>query len=519
MSLRLRLTLFYTLFLAVVLAVVASAVYFYTKNSLITQIEERAKLTDTQIKNSGYVLERLPGANNSPTQVLPKDAYFWARIYFSRPASVEDLKGGYSASAQALSRNPDHFNPTSEDLFKYLDDRDLARIAQEGATFVQINLEDRRKIIAYIAQTLIERSRIEYDALTLVGFEFPVQTMSNLLRSLISTLSIAFAVFALGVWVLSYQVLQPVKRVTLAASQVTGLDLSQRVPVPKTKDEMKDLAETINHMLDRLQESFETQRRFTADASHELRTPVTAIVGHANYLLRRTKPSPEQTDSLTVIRREAERMGKLVNDLLELARADAGFAIKREPINVVEVVEAVYKALLPSAGTTALKLSVKEPLIEVLGDASRLKQVFLNLVQNAINAGSKVVNISVYHERNKDDVVIEILDDGPGIPEPALPHIFERFYRVDGARSTRGNGSGLGLAIVKWIVQQHEGTVTVESKLGEGSVFRVTLPMLHPRLNEGNILGKTLAGMRQTVQGDIKLPPFRDKSASKSSSQ
>jgi two-component system, OmpR family, sensor kinase len=323
---------------------------------------------------------------------------------------------------------------------------------------------------------------------------------------LLRTLLIAFLVFGAGVWLLSYRVLLPVKRVTHAASQVTGLDLSQRVPLPKANDEMKELAVTVNNMLDRLQESFETQRRFTADASHELRTPVTAIVGHANYLLRRTKPSEEQIDSLTVIRREAERMAKLVNDLLELARADAGFAIKREPMNIIEVVEAAHKAIAPVATGTAINLSMKEPLIEVSGDASRLKQVILNLIQNAVNAGSKNVTVSVYLDKNRQDVNLEVLDDGPGMPAEALPHIFDRFYRVDGARSTRGNGSGLGLAIVKWIVQQHEGTVAVESKLGEGTVFTVVLPLLNPRQTEmGNLLAQTFAGVRQTVQSELKL--------------
>ena len=209
---------------------------------------------------------------------------------------------------------------------------------------------------------------------------------------------------------------------------------------------------------------------------------MTAIVGHANYILRRTKPSPEQVDSLTVIRREGERMAKLVNDLLELARADAGFAIQREPMNLVEVVEAVHMDVAPIAGATEINVSVSAPLIEVLGDAARLKQVVLNLVLNAVNAGSKHITVSLSKE--KRDVRLEVLDDGPGIPESALPHLFDRFYRVDGARTTRGNGSGLGLAIVNWIVQQHGGTVHVESRLGEGTVFTVLLPALNPKMTE-----------------------------------
>src|SRR5690606_4334027 len=183
------------------------------------------------------------------------------------------------------------------------------------------------------------------------------------------------------------RVLGPLKRVTDAAAHVSGSDLSLRVPVPDTRDEIHDLAVAINNMLDRLQESFETQRRFTADASHELRTPVTAIAGHASYLVRRTNPTEEQVDSLTVIRREAERMGKLVNDLLELARADAGFAVNKEPINVVGVAEQALKDISRVAGGAAVELSAPSPLAEVFGDGERLKQVILNLVQNALNAG------------------------------------------------------------------------------------------------------------------------------------
>ena len=196
-------------------------------------------------------------------------------------------------------------------------------------------------------------------------------------------------------------------------------------------------------MLDRLQETLETQRRFTADASHELRTPVTAISGHASYLLRRTRPTSEQVEPLEIIQSEALRMSKLVNDLLELARADAGLTVKREPMNLVETIEAVSKELAPVTRGATIEAFSPVPLLEVSGDAARLKQVVLNLVQNALNAGSSQVNVSLLKEGVW--ARLEVLDNGPGIPESALPNLFERFYRVDGARSTRGNGSGLGL--------------------------------------------------------------------------
>jgi two-component system, OmpR family, sensor kinase len=519
-SLRLRLTLFYTLFLALVLVAVAAAVYGFTVNSFVRSLEERSKTLLDQVTSRNYDLSS-PGSD--ATESLPKDSYFLIALISGLPGSVEEfatqISTGNILNAQGLAPASDHRNPTSDNLFASVSPRDLEELFTKGRAYARIVLPDRRQIVAYMRFVAIEprASTFKIPAVSMVGFELPTQTFNELLRLLLRTLLIAFLVFGAGVWLLSYRVLLPVKRVTHAASQVTGLDLSQRVPIPKANDEMRELSVTVNNMLDRLQESFETQRRFTADASHELRTPVTAIVGHANYLLRRTKPSEEQVDSLTVIRREAERMAKLVNDLLELARADAGFAIKREPMNLIEVVEAAHKAIAPVATGTNITLSMKEPLIEVSGDASRLKQVILNLVQNAVNAGSKNVTVSVYLDKNKQDVNLEVLDDGPGMPAEALPHIFDRFYRVDGARSTRGNGSGLGLAIVKWIVQQHEGTVSVESKLGEGTVFTVVLPLLNPRQTEmGNFLAQTFAGVRQTVQSELK-PPKENKDAKEQS--
>ncbi len=522
MSLRVRLTLFYTLFLAIVLGLVATAVYAFTQRSLTRSLEENTKEIFERIDALEYAEEGV--------KTLPQNAYFLIRPFATKPISWEDLKQGLTiqpdeppiaklpASSAALSflnqqgisfRSAGsyvHQNPSRDDLFDYLSDDEVKALFDTQQSFARFRVNGN-DLIAYTKRGTFEIESIREEpsrapALFMVALPFPSSTLSGLRSLLFRTTLIAFGVFALGVWLLSSRVLLPVKRVTRAATLVSGRDLSQRVPIPKSKDEMHDLAESLNHMLDRLQESFDTQRRFTADASHELRTPVTAIVGHANYLLRRTQPSDEQKDSLTVIRREAERMAKLVNDLLELARADAGFSISREPMNLVDVAEAVHMEIAPVAGHAEIVVSTAEPLAEVSGDASRLKQVMLNLVQNALNAGATQITMSIQNERKQ--VRLEILDNGPGIPKESIPHLFDRFYRVDGARSTRGNGSGLGLAIVKWIVNQHEGTVTVESRIGEGTVFTVLLPSLNPKATEVNIL-QTFAGVR---------PPSKTSSAS-----
>ena len=480
MSLRLRLTLFFSAFIAVILSAVALSVYALTERSLQTTIEERARQALTEIQRERYI-------NEGVTKV-PGDIYHHVMLVAppGEPVnSINDIR--YGVTYALRTRLADH-----------LTEADLQTLVDTGSVATTARLQNGESVyLAGRIVTVTEGVRdSSYRALVMVGV--PTSEVNSTLNKLSSDLGItvvlAFIAFAIGVWLLSRQVLAPLQRVTQAASRVTGRDLSHRVPVPRSNDEIREMALTLNRMLDRLQESFETQRRFTADASHELRTPVTAIVGHSNYLLRRTNPDPEQEDSLTVIRREAERMAKLVNDLLELARADAGFSIDREPMNLLDVVEAVHMEVAPVAGNAEIVITSPQPLLQVNGDAARLKQVVLNLVQNALNAGASRVTISLMRE--KDKVRMEFLDNGPGIPEEALPHLFDRFYRVDGARSTRGNGSGLGLAIVRWIIQQHGGSVEVESRLGEGSVFTVTLPALDSKDS-----GEVVASSRSSGEG------------------
>jgi heavy metal sensor kinase len=476
MTLRLRLTIFYSAFIAIILSAMAVSVYLLTERSLSTAVEDRARQSLADL-SGGAILAGL--------QRLPGDVYYQIVLLSDegiRPQRVQDIRDGFTYTDPTRFRE----NPTDELPLDFLSDRTVQALVdgEQLSGFANLPSGERLRVVGELTAINFPSQGLTFTAAILVGV--PSAAVEATLEQLAQDLGLAvvgaFLVFALGVWWLSRQVLAPVQRVTHAAARVSSRDLSQRVPVADSQDEMRELAVAINHMLDRLQESFETQRRFTADASHELRTPVTSILGHTHYLLRRTRPSPEQVDSLNVIRQEAGRMAKLVHDLLELARADAGFSIDKEPMNLLEVVEAVRDELQPMIGSARIEVHCGKPLVEVEGDAARLKQVVLNLVQNALNAGAQHVHIDLATVNR--EVRLEVLDDGPGIPHEAIPHLFDRFFRVDGARSTRGNGSGLGLAIVRWIVQQHGGTVEVASQPGEGSVFTVTLPLLDPRASE-----------------------------------
>jgi len=445
LRLRLQLTLVFGAFIAVILSAVAVSVYVLTERSLSVGITDQADRALAELTSGTSTIAQ-------GVEKLPSDAHY--QILLVGPAGrVPDSPSDFRGSVTWASNSG---------IVSSLPDSAVQSLLDTGQMTETVNVKgERLRVLGRLSTVNFTTGVPSVQAAFLVGIPASLmsQTLEQLARDLIATVLIAFIVFALGVWLLSERVLTPLKRVTAAAGLVSVSDLS--------------------NMLDRLQESFETQRRFTADASHELRTPVTAIGGHVSYLLRRTNPTSDQLDSLEVIQRESERMAKLVNDLLELARADAGFTVHLEPMNVVEVVEAVKQEVAPVAGAASIEVRSTTPLAEVMGDFTRLKQVLLNLVQNALNAGANKITIAVRPERTQ--VHIEVLDDGSGIPADALPHLFDRFYRVDGARSVRGNGSGLGLAIVNWIVQQHGGSVEVESRIGEGSVFTVTLPALDVR--------------------------------------
>lgn len=311
--------------------------------------------------------------------------------------------------------------------------------------------------------------------LTVAVSTAPVDETLGILRRvmlLVSAVAVA-GVAMLGVMI-SNRALTPLADLTRAAAQVRADDLGVRMPVPPGEDEVAALARSMNEMLDRIQRSFEAQRRFTADASHELRSPLTAIAGHVSYLIRRTQLSEEQRESLRAIRTESERLGRLVTDLLELARTDAGFPIERAPLDLRDLVEEVHKEAAVTLPSTTVTAETPESTVAVMGDRARLKQVLANLVQNSAKAGAASVRLAI--RTDGEGVLLEVADDGEGIPAEAVPRIFDRFYRVDGARSRDGGGSGLGLAIVKAIVEGHGGRVEVTSQTGEGTTFKVRLP-------------------------------------------
>ncbi len=280
-----------------------------------------------------------------------------------------------------------------------------------------------------------------------------------------------------GYW-LSRRALLPVDRITERARTIGVSNLSQRLEVPRTNDELQRLTETWNGMLERLEAAVLKISRFTADASHELRTPVAIIRLAAESALRKPRDEAEYRAALQHIQRESESMTNLIGDLLFLARGDVEAPNESEPVILDELVKAVCADLSPLASMKriALTQNLPEAAVMVSGNSSALRRMLLVLLDNAIKYTPEGGNVSVRLEQDRDEVVLRVEDNGIGIPEAAKSRVFERFFRVDPSRNKESGGYGLGLAIARAIVQQHKASIDVRSNATGGSVFSVFLP-------------------------------------------
>jgi two-component system, OmpR family, sensor kinase len=304
-----------------------------------------------------------------------------------------------------------------------------------------------------------------------------VQFIEQIALPLVWTLGIG------GSYALAARAFRPIRKLTEAARRIgeDTRDLHQRVPLPAARDDVRNMAVTFNEMLERLDRSFTQQRRFVADASHELRTPVAAIRSMTDVALAQEEISTV-TDYAAVLRdvnAEAERLGKLINALLSLARADEGkLHLDCDPVRVDLLSDDVVKSCAPLAEERGITLSAGtlEPAT-VNGDTARLIQAIISLVDNALTYTNLGGTVTVSVLRKDREALIAVADTGIGIDAKDLPHIFERFYRADPARSRVVGGSGLGLALVDGVVRAHNGTVGVTSTPGKGSTFTIALPL------------------------------------------
>jgi heavy metal sensor kinase len=283
-----------------------------------------------------------------------------------------------------------------------------------------------------------------------------------------------------GYW-MSRRALSPVDALVRTAREVGGTNLDSRLQKLKTGDELQRLSDTLNEMLDRIENAFLRVSQFTADASHELRTPVSLIRTEAELALRRSRGEAEYQEALRHILLEAERTTALIEQLLSLARADSGReTVNLQPLNWGQMLGSVLDGWRQVATMRSMELSVNIDCqsVFVMGDESLLRRLADILLDNAFKYTSSPGSVHLRLEQKAQSAVMTVQDSGVGIAEEEQNKIFERFYRVDKARSRAQGGTGLGLAIAQWIVAQHHGSIAVESRPGEGAMFRVELPRI-----------------------------------------
>ena len=283
-----------------------------------------------------------------------------------------------------------------------------------------------------------------------------------------------------GAW-LTRAAFSPIAQIAETTAGIVGAeDLSRRVPVPAAQDELQRLTVTINAMLARLEQQFNSQRRFLADVSHELRTPLAAMRGNLEVLDRGAARDQQLlTESLSDMRSEVGRLIRMVNDLLLLAQSEAGVELRHEPVEIDSLMLEVHRELRPLANGVHLRLSHEDVLV-VTGDRDRIKQALLNLMVNAIQHTPTGGTVTLSVAKHGDYAAIRVADTGCGIAPEDIPHIFDRFYRADKARTRVRGGAGLGLPIVRGIAEAHGGDVSVESTPDQGSTFTLLLPLPTP---------------------------------------
>ncbi len=502
MTLRWRLTLFYTTLLALLLLVIAVAVVGVLGNSLQGNLKTTLSADLRQVTDPRR--DRAPLWGSSPTLqgIGFEDPSLYASFDEVPGLSPQQLSqvsteflGESILPGQATSYNlQDRPGERPGEVPFVLDQGALARLQRFGFVYTTSQLQRPGSgktiptlvlstVVPYRYVSLLDNTEVQYSGILHLARDLtPVyRTVSTLqlIMLLVSLLGVLAA--GLGTYALAGRALLPLRLVRKAAESISEKTLRQRVPTPNSGDEVEALALALNGMLDRLERSFEVQRRFTSDASHELRTPVTAIGGHASYLLRRTQPNPQQRESLNIIKNEADRLSGLIASLLELARSDSGVVqLRRQPVLVKLFLDDICRELRPLAQENGAQITVGGDEVELYADPDKLRQVVLNLVSNALKAGSTLVTVS--GRRDGDDVLLRVSDNGPGIAAEHLGKLFGRFYRVEESRSRDQGGSGLGLAIVKAIVDAHGGGVWVESELGQGTTVSVKLPIGVPEL-------------------------------------
>jgi len=485
-SLRWKLQFFYSALLATVILSSGSIFYYQVWRSTFTEVDRRletaALYLDVTLRSFPPPIQQGIEATLMPPPPLRPDgtAPPPPRPRRSKEQFLEELRLPQELNIPGINNprdQPYFMVMTANDMLLkkeylpqgYSEEDSLAKKFYPKPTLIMLknNLREVR-MIGPGGTKIIAGKSLEYEIVRMryIAIQFTL-------------VGIVFLVFGVGVsFAIASRMVRPITQMSATAELLSEKDLGKRLNINQIDSELAGLAEVLNRLFSRLDASFSRQRQFTADASHELRTPLTVIRSASELALSQPRSPEEYQETIEVSLKAAERMTNLVNGLLALARLDSSNAdFHLQQINLSDLVGESVSLLGAIASEKQISLVSDLHSVQIFGNPESLSRMIDNLITNAILYNKPGGKVFITLSRSDNKAVLEIKDTGVGISEEHLPFIFERFYRVDKARSRLSGGSGLGLAICKGVIEKHNGTITVQSILGEGTTFQIQLPI------------------------------------------
>jgi len=479
-SLRFKLTLWYVLILGILLISFSSFLYFTLSKSLYRDVDNKLRsLAELIASESASPLSKFGFGNIDQTLETSMNLKPIGKFI-----QVLDESGNIGRKSDNLKNVQ---LPISLSALKN---------ASKGLITFETNRSFENAPLRIITFPVLEKNHINKIVQVASSLEDVEDALNTLLLILIIAVPLALLVASLGGQFLASKALKPVDHITQTARMITSQNLNQRINPPKVKDEISRLVETLNEMISRLDRSFRQVKQFSTDASHELKTPLTILKGEVEVALRKERVPHEYEQVLKSNLEEINRMSQIVEDLLLLSRADSGeIRLNKEDMNLNEILNELvaHVNVLAQSKNLRIETSNHHEEIHIFGDPLRIRALFLNLIENGIKYTEEGGSIHILLTKDtlvqdgkqsgraqgeqEEFVKVIVSDTGIGIAREDQERIFDRFFRVDKARSREQGGSGLGLSICKWIVEAHRGKIEVESELGKGSSFIIKLPI------------------------------------------
>ncbi len=462
-SIRSRLTAWYVTLLAIILILFSVLLNYFLAKRLHESVDNSLTVSATVVATSATMRlgnSPLPGLNQLFEQFMNQgNLNKFYRIY-DGSGNVGSRSKNISASQFPLSQ------PAYAD-------------ALEGKNSYETFTVGGQQPIRVITMPILLEGKLINLVQVGTSLEAVQETLRNLKIFLFTAVPSVLILAALFARFMARRALKPISRIIDTAREIgQGQELSKRIPVLKIKDELGQLALTFNEMMNRLENSFAQMRQFSSDASHELRTPLTVLKGQNELILSKQRKPEEYQEVISSNLEEINYMSKVLEDLFVLSKSDENQVnLDYKPVDLRALVEEVCKHAEILAEEKNIKIIIAFlELIEIQGDEVRLRQMVWNVLQNGIKYTQQGGELKILLQNEDDFALLAIQDTGIGIPEEDLPLIFNRFYRVDKARTRDEGGSGLGLSICRQIAEAHKGKIEVESKLGVGTRFKIRLP-------------------------------------------